>query len=98
VTRSELQALMDAPLNGPRGRKRGWPVKFARKEPEPRGHVLTPGSGPTGAKCGGCVHLARIELSKTYLKCGLARARWTGGRATDIRAGDDACRLFEAVS
>lgn len=69
--------------------------KLKRIEPIPRGHVFTPGTGPEGETCGSCRHLFRNKLSKTYLKCSLNRANWTGGRASDIRAGDAACKYWE---
>lgn len=66
-----------------------------RKGPVPRGHVYPPGTGPKGETCGGCKHCVRRRLAKTYLKCGLNRANWTGGGATDIRAKDPACKFWE---
>jgi hypothetical protein len=50
------------------------------------------GSGPAGETCGTCDHLARLAYAKTYRKCGLMRRAWTGGPATDIRAGWSACK------
>ena len=70
--------------------------KITRKDPIPRGHAFTPGTGPEGETCGSCLHLYRNRLAKTYLKCGANRSAWTGGRATDIRAKDAACRKWEA--
>lgn len=63
----------------------------------PRGHVAPPGTGPAGETCGSCQHLFRNVMAKTYLKCGLNRAKWTGGGKTDIRARDHACRQWEAA-
>ena len=63
---------------------------------EPRGHAWTPGSGPAGETCGSCAHVERRSWAKTYLKCGLAKARWTNGRASDVRARDPACRHWES--
>lgn len=62
---------------------------------EPRGHAFTPGSGPAGETCGSCAHLHRRVWSGTYLKCARNRANWTKGRASDVRAGDAACRHWE---
>jgi hypothetical protein len=59
-----------------------------------RGHAAPPGTGPEGQYCKTCEHLERKQMSKTYLKCGLMRAHWTGGGGTDVRAGDPACRLW----
>jgi hypothetical protein len=67
-----------------------------RREPTPSGHVAAPGSGPAGETCRSCDHLARVEHSRDYLKCGLNRHNWTGGRKTDVRAGDAACSKWSA--
>lgn len=89
---SDLQSLIDGPFLG-----RGAVKKASgRSSPVPRGHVLPPGSGPAGETCGSCRHLARVVLAKTYRKCGLNRANWTGGGATDVRARDAACAKWEA--
>lgn len=61
------------------------------RPPRIRGHAALPGSGSTGETCKTCAHLARVEMASTYLKCGLSRARWTGGPGTDVRAKDPAC-------
>lgn len=63
-----------------------------------RGHVAPPGTGPAGETCGTCKHIVRKRLAKVYLKCGLNRANWTGGLATDIRQSDKACRCFEKTA
>ncbi|MFM2042094.1 MAG: hypothetical protein RLY86_670 [Pseudomonadota bacterium] len=57
-----------------------------------RGHAWTPGSGPVGETCGTCGHRVRVELSKTYQKCGLMHRHWTRARGTDVRCRDAACR------
>lgn len=62
----------------------------------PRGHAWAPGTGPEGETCGSCEHLVRLRYAKTYRKCDLARAKWTHGGASDIRAGDPACKFWEA--
>ena len=62
---------------------------------QPRGYVDQPGSGPEGETCGTCRHCERFKQSKSWIKCGLNRARWTGGRATDILARSPACRQWE---
>lgn len=62
----------------------------------PRGHVATPGTGPNGETCGTCEYIYRNQLSKTYLKCALNRANWTGGAKSDIRARDPACSRWVA--
>lgn len=60
------------------------------------GHAAPPGSGPQGETCGSCRHLARKRMAKTYLKCALMQAIWTGGGGTDVRARDPACAKWEA--
>jgi len=69
-----------------------------RKEPKPSGHVARPGSGPAGETCGSCEHLFRNKMAKTYLKCELASAIWTGGRKSDVRAKDAACAKWSPTS
>jgi hypothetical protein len=63
-------------------------VKLRSKK---RGHMAPPGTGPKGETCGSCRHLYRNHMAKTYLKCELNRAKWTGGGGTDVRARDEAC-------
>jgi hypothetical protein len=89
MTRSDLFGL-DRALT-PDERK-----KLFRRDPEPRGHAWTPGTGPVGETCGSCQHLARNRMAKTYLKCGKNKSRWTRGRASDVRARDLACKFWEA--
>lgn len=57
-----------------------------------RGYAAPPGTGPAGETCKTCRHLFRNHQSKTYLKCSLMSAHWTGGPGTDILAGAPACR------
>ena len=61
-----------------------------------RGHAAPPGTGPAGETCKSCAHLTRKRMSKTYLKCGLMSAHWTGGGGTDVRASDAACKHWVA--
>ena len=85
---------------------RAAPVKFSGtkesrkgKDPIPAGHVAPPGSGPEGETCGSCEHVCPVRLArKTVYKCGKAKHRWTGGRATDIRLKDAACVAWERES
>jgi hypothetical protein len=105
TTREQLQALMDAPLSQRAStlkRKERLTLDGVgpkkRTSPVPRGHAAPIGTGPAGETCGSCRHMARRDLSKTYLKCALMRAVWTGGGATDVRAGDAACRRWEVKS
>lgn len=91
VTPADLIELAAGPMLTPEQRRRLQPPcsKGAR------GHVAPPGTGPDGQTCGSCKHLARIAYAKTYLKCGLNRARWTGGPKTDVCARDQACSKWE---
>lgn len=70
-------------------------IANARARAKIRGHAAPPGAGPEGETCKTCAHIVRVEYAKVYLKCGLSRARWTGGGGTDIRAGDPACSRWE---
>lgn len=90
--RPDLQSLIDGPFLGVDKRRK----TTGRSTPLPRGHVLPPGSGPVGETCGSCRHLFRNHMAKTYLKCELNRARWTGGGASDVRAKDAACAKWES--
>lgn len=92
--------LLGRPINaklGPddlsRHRIRG---RAKRKEPVPAGYAARPGSGPENETCGSCKHHARKRLARTYHKCGLLRAIWTGGGKTDIRVRSPACAKWEA--
>ena len=60
-----------------------------------RGHAARPGTGPEGETCGSCAHLTRRQLSKTYTKCALTKATWTGGGGSDIRHKDPACAKWD---
>lgn len=63
---------------------------------EPRGYAAPPGSGPEAYTCRQCAHYThKGGVSGSYPKCGKNRARWTGGRGSDILARAPACRLFE---
>lgn len=66
--------------------------KLMRKHAKPKGlHAMPIGSGPHGETCGSCANLVHKRMSKTYLKCALTIALWTGGGGTDVRAKDAAC-------
>lgn len=60
-----------------------------------RGHAARPGTGPKGETCGSCAHYTLRRLSKTYRKCALTKATWTGGPGSDIRARDPACSMWD---
>lgn len=70
-------------------------ARKGRKPTPPKGYAAPPGTGPEGETCKTCRHIYRNEMSKTYLKCALMRAYWTGGPGSDIRAGSPACRRWE---
>lgn len=96
-TREELQRLMDSPYGASRQagaalKPNGTPGR--RKDPEPAGYAAPPGTGPEGETCATCAHFTRRLFAKTYLKCGLMAANWTGGRKTDVKARAPACRQW----
>ena len=72
------------------------PPKRGKHYVESRGYHGTPGEGPKGETCKTCKHIYRNRQAKTYLKCTLAKAKWTGGGASDIRAGSPACQFWES--
>ena len=67
----------------------------ARKRLTKGSYADVPGTGPEGEKCKTCKHIFRNEMARTYLKCGLTRAHWTGGYGTDILANAPACSKWE---
>lgn len=86
----DLFALANGPMLTPGQRKR---LSTRTKK---HGHAAPIGTGPEGETCGSCSHLFRNRMAKTYLKCELRRATWTGGQGTDVRARDAACAKWEA--
>jgi hypothetical protein len=70
----------------------------AKPKTKKSGHAWRPGTGPQGETCKTCEHLVRKQMAKTYLKCGLMRAHWTGGGGTDVRASDPACREWKSIT
>jgi hypothetical protein len=52
------------------------------------------GKGPEGKTCKGCKHLTRMLYGHTVLKCD-ERTDLTHGKATDQKAGWNACNRFE---
>lgn len=60
---------------------------------EPRGYFYHPGTGPEGETCGTCKHLSP---GRRWHKCELNRARWTGGRGTDVLVRAPACKYWES--
>ena len=82
----ELEPEMDASLT--KARK-------GLREPIPRGYAALPGTGPEGETCKSCAHLTHRILSRPYIKCGLMKSYWTGGRGSDILARAPACKRWE---
>lgn len=72
------------------------PKRRRGKDPVPSGYAGRVGAGPEGETCKSCKHLVRNRLAKTYLKCGLMAAFWTGSRKTDVLARSPACDRWEA--
>ena len=60
-----------------------------------RGYADHPGTGPKGETCGSCSHHVISSMGKQYHKCDLARAKWTGGRGSDILVRAEACSKWE---
>ena len=67
-----------------------------RKDPKPRGYYAPPGTGPAGETCGTCEHHVIKRMGKNYHKCDRAKAKWTGGGASDIRVRSPACSGWSA--
>ena len=86
VTEAQARALL---RRGAVGQPNG------RRDPTPAGYAAPPGTGPEGERCGTCRFHVINRLAKKYHKCGLMRARWTGGRKTDILLRSPACKLWE---
>jgi len=59
---------------------------------QPRGYFQSPGTGPFGETCGSCKHISK---DRRWAKCELARAKWTGGRGTDVLVRAPACYSWE---
>lgn len=98
-TREDLEAIMNGPHRPSYQVKAGSrvrTVKSGRKDPVPAGYANIPGTGPKGETCRTCRNLVRVEHARTYLKCGLNRAAWTGGRKTDVLANSPACSRWAA--
>jgi hypothetical protein len=62
---------------------------------EPRGYFRPPGTGPKDETCGTCEHKTYASgVAGSYIKCNLARHKWTGGRGSDILASAAACEAW----
>ena len=86
----DIKTLAEGPMLTPAQRK-----QLFEKAVRDRAHFMPPGTGPTGETCRTCAHYTLVEHAKVYRKCGRMRTKWTGGPATDIRAGDAACSGWE---
>jgi hypothetical protein len=72
------------------------PGARTNKGPKPmKGYAAEPGTGPKGETCGTCKHHVKKRMAKTYHKCALMEACWTGGGATDIKVRSAACRHWQ---
>lgn len=54
-------------------------------------YAAMPGTGPAGETCRSCDNLSGKLQSRRYYKCGLTRAKWTGGPGTDVKVRSPAC-------
>lgn len=62
------------------------------RSPRPGGYADRPGTGPEGESCGTCANCrAKRGASKTFYKCVLMLASWTGSRGTDVLLRSPAC-------
>lgn len=65
----------------------------------PRGYAAPPGTGPAGETCKSCTHRVVSGSGKRrYQKCGLNRAKWTGGPGSDILVKSAACKKWEKAN
>jgi hypothetical protein len=73
-------------------------VSSRRKPTVKNGYAAPPGTGPDGMTCKDCKHKTTMSNTgnKSWIKCELRRATWTGGEGTDILARSPACSKFEA--
>jgi hypothetical protein len=61
-----------------------------------KAHPYPPGSGPKGQFCSTCQKcVCRHFTRKRFYKCRVMMKTWTGGKGTDIRLKDPACRSWE---
>lgn len=93
----KLQAWMNAPLKASSTLRAGRFLRGASSPtPQPAGYADLPGTGPEGKQCRDCAFdLAHSSGKKSWHKCELMRAVWTGSRRTDILAKSPACRKFK---
>ncbi len=82
--------LMVMPPQSQASKDAAWRMRFSKG-----GYASPPGTGPEGETCGTCTHIYRKKMGKTYSKCNLMRAMWTGGYGTDIKVRAAACNKWE---
>lgn len=77
-------------------REAGIVPKQRRKPTVKRGYAAQPGTGPEGKTCRDCQHKVTCGAghTKSWIKCALRKATWTGGEGTDILARSPACSCF----
>ena len=85
--------MMDLFENLPEHAAPEKPVRISKKGL----YAALPGTGPKGETCGSCDNLASKRMSRTYHKCFLTRALWTGGGGTDVRVRSPACSKWKAL-
>lgn len=73
------------------------PADRKRKPTVKNGYAAQPGTGPEGKTCRDCQHKRSMTNTgnKSWIKCELRRATWTGGEGTDILASAAACSKFQ---
>lgn len=81
-----------------RRRSRAAGISQGRKPTVKNGYAAQPGTGPEGKTCRDCAHkrMCSNTGNKSWIKCELRRATWTGGEGTDIKASSPACSKFQA--
>jgi hypothetical protein len=60
------------------------------------GYYAPPGTGPAGETCGSYLHVVVRQFANRFYKCGRNRARWTGGKGTDVLFRSPACKGWES--
>jgi hypothetical protein len=61
-------------------------------------YAAFPGTGPAGETCRSCDNLSGKRMSRSYYKCELTRAQWTGGPGTDVKVRSPACSKWKALA
>jgi hypothetical protein len=75
----------------------GNPPSPPRPKNRVKGFAHDPGTGPSGERCGTCVHALRhVYHDRAYWKCELVRQ--SSGPGTDIRLKSPACWAWCRIS